>query len=174
MVRIQCSYCQALGFICSWETKISQVAQHGHGGIIWKTRNMSIWLTSKRRVFWLLLVMTFAKLNHGCTGEGNGNPLLYSCLENPMDRRAWWARVHGITKSLTEWLTHTHTHKYQGLHYALIRIGLVLSSQQILIFISLAYQSLIVQFLVWTSYRLSTKIPWYKHSWSWILVSTSM
>ena len=28
-------------------------------------------------------------------GEGNGNPLQYSCLENPMDRGAWWAAVHG-------------------------------------------------------------------------------
>ena len=34
-------------------------------------------------------------------GEGNGNPLQYSCLENPMDRGAWWATVHGITKSRT-------------------------------------------------------------------------
>ena len=33
-------------------------------------------------------------------GEGNGNPLQYSCLENPMDRRAWWATVHGVTKEL--------------------------------------------------------------------------
>ena len=32
-------------------------------------------------------------------GEGNGNPLQYSCLENPMDGGAWWATVHGITKS---------------------------------------------------------------------------
>jgi len=31
-------------------------------------------------------------------GEGNGNPLWYSCLENPMDRGAWWAKVHGVTK----------------------------------------------------------------------------
>ena len=31
-------------------------------------------------------------------GEGNGNPLQYSCLENPMDRRAWWATVHGVTE----------------------------------------------------------------------------
>ena len=30
---------------------------------------------------------------------GNGNPLQYSCLENPMDGRAWWATVHGVTKS---------------------------------------------------------------------------
>ena len=30
---------------------------------------------------------------------GDGNPLQYSCLENPMDREAWWATVHGVTKS---------------------------------------------------------------------------
>ena len=32
-------------------------------------------------------------------GGGHGNLLWYSCLENPMDRRAWWATVHGVTKS---------------------------------------------------------------------------
>ena len=31
-------------------------------------------------------------------GEGNGNPLQYSCLGNPMDRGAWWATVHGVAK----------------------------------------------------------------------------
>ena len=31
-------------------------------------------------------------------GGGNGHPLQYSCLENPMDRGAWWAAVHGVTK----------------------------------------------------------------------------
>ena len=34
-------------------------------------------------------------------GEGNGNPLQYSCLENSMNRGAWWATVHGVTKSQT-------------------------------------------------------------------------
>ena len=34
-------------------------------------------------------------------GGGNGNPLQYSCLENPMDRETWWATVHGVTKSWT-------------------------------------------------------------------------
>ena len=34
-------------------------------------------------------------------GGGHGNPLQYSCLENPMDRGAWWAIVHGVTKSQT-------------------------------------------------------------------------
>ena len=36
-----------------------------------------------------------------CIGEGNGNPLQYSCLEHPMDRGAWWATVHGVAKSQT-------------------------------------------------------------------------
>ena len=34
-------------------------------------------------------------------GEGNGNPLQYSCMENSMDRGAWWATVHGEAKSRT-------------------------------------------------------------------------
>ena len=34
-------------------------------------------------------------------GEENGYPVFYSCLENPMDRGAWWATVHGVTKSQT-------------------------------------------------------------------------
>ena len=34
-------------------------------------------------------------------GEGNGNPLQYSCLENPMDRGAWWATVYGVAESDT-------------------------------------------------------------------------
>ena len=34
-------------------------------------------------------------------GEGNGNPLQYSCLENPMDKAAWQATVHGVAKSRT-------------------------------------------------------------------------
>ena len=35
-------------------------------------------------------------------GKGNGNPLQYSCLENPTDRGAWRATVHGVTKSWTQ------------------------------------------------------------------------
>ena len=41
-------------------------------------------------------------------GEGNGNPLQYSCLENSMDRETWWATVHGVTKSWTR-LSDQHT-----------------------------------------------------------------
>ena len=36
-----------------------------------------------------------------CIGEGNGNPLQYSCLENPGDGGAWWAAIYGVTQSRT-------------------------------------------------------------------------
>ena len=44
------------------------------------------------------------------SGEGNGNPFQYSCLENSMFRGAWRVIVHGVTKSQTRLSTHTHTH----------------------------------------------------------------
>ena len=47
-------------------------------------------------------------------GEGNGNPLQYSCLENPMDREAWWATVHGVAKSLTRPSDLTFTFTIRG------------------------------------------------------------
>ena len=52
-------------------------------------------------------------LLHGShlNGEGNGNPLQYSCPENPTDRGTWWAIVHGITKSQTRLSSYTHTGK---------------------------------------------------------------
>ena len=46
-------------------------------------------------------------------GEGNSYPLQYSCLENPIDRGAWWTLVHRISKlDMTERLTHTHTYMF--------------------------------------------------------------
>ena len=45
-------------------------------------------------------------------GDGNGNPLQYSCLENPMDGGAWWATVHGVTKSWTRLSNFTYYHKF--------------------------------------------------------------
>ena len=40
--------------------------------------------------------------------EGNSNPLQYSCLENSMDKGAWWATVHGVSKSCTPLSINTH------------------------------------------------------------------
>ena len=49
-------------------------------------------------------------------GEGNGNPLQYSCLGNTMARGAWRATVHGVTKSWTQLSTHVHTHTHTCTH----------------------------------------------------------
>ena len=56
-------------------------------------------------------------------GEGNGNPLQYS-LENPMDRGAWRATVHGVTKSQTQLSTHAHTHTHTHTHTQTYQVSL--------------------------------------------------
>ena len=53
-------------------------------------------------------------------GIGNGNPLQYSCLENSMDRGAWWATVHEVTKesdTAEELGTHTHSREPRDLSH---------------------------------------------------------
>ena len=50
-----------------------------------------------------------------CIGEGNGTPLQYSCLENPMDGGAWWAAIYGVTRSQTQlkWLSSSSSSNFQ-------------------------------------------------------------
>ena len=48
-------------------------------------------------------------------GEGNGTPLQYSCLENPMDRGAWWATVHGVARRRTRLSDFTFTFQFPAL-----------------------------------------------------------
>ena len=48
-------------------------------------------------------------------GEGNGTPIQYSCLENPMDGGAWWAAVHGVARSQTRLSDFTFTFHFQAL-----------------------------------------------------------
>ena len=53
-------------------------------------------------------------------GEGNGNSLQYSCLENPMDRVAWWATVRGVAKSWTRLKQlSTHAERNKNIYYYL-------------------------------------------------------
>ena len=51
----------------------------------------------------------------GFPGEGNVTLLQYSCLENPMDRGAWWAAVHGVAKSRTQLSDFTFTFDFPAL-----------------------------------------------------------
>ena len=50
-----------------------------------------------------------------CIGEGNGNPLQCSCLENPRDGRAWWAAVYGVAQSQTQLSDFTFTFHFHAL-----------------------------------------------------------
>ena len=71
-----------------------------------------------------------------CPGEGNGNPLQYSCLENSMDRGAWQATVHGVAKSQTR-LNNCHsslTHDQLLNHKLCFRSVKVLVTQSIRLF----------------------------------------
>ena len=54
-------------------------------------------------------------------GEGNGNLLQYSCLENPMDRGAWWTTVHGVAESWTRLSNFTFTIGVSSTHHHLVR-----------------------------------------------------
>ena len=49
-----------------------------------------------------------------CRGEGNGTPLQYSCLENPMEEGAWWATVHGVAESQTQLSDFTFTFHFHA------------------------------------------------------------
>ena len=52
---------------------------------------------------------------HSQIREGNGNPLQYSCLANPMDGGAWWAAVHGVARSQTRLSDFTFTFHFHAL-----------------------------------------------------------
>ena len=65
------------------------------------------------------LLLEISKFNftfgRGKIGEGNGTPLQYSCLENPMDGGTWWAAVHGVAKSRTRLSDFTFTFHFHAL-----------------------------------------------------------
>ena len=62
-------------------------------------------------------------------GEGYGNPLQYSCLENPMDREAWWVAVHGVSKSRTRLSDFTFTFHFHALEKKLATHSCILASR---------------------------------------------
>ena len=60
-------------------------------------------------------------------GEGNGTPLQYSCLENPMDGGAWWAAAHGVARSQTRLSDFTFTFHFHALEKAMATHSSVLA-----------------------------------------------
>ena len=54
-------------------------------------------------------------MSYNKNGEGNGTPLQYSCLENPMDGRAWWSAAYGVAKSRTGLSDFTFTFHFHAL-----------------------------------------------------------
>ena len=76
-------------------------------------------------------------------GEGDINPLQYSCLGNPMDRGAWWVTVQGVTKirtQLSDWARrHKHTHHWTWYSMKNIpKVGLLLSVESSLFLVSIS------------------------------------
>ena len=61
------------------------------------------------------IIEIFNILLHNWSGEGNGTPLQYSCLENPIDGGAWWAAIHGVAKSQTRLSDFTFTFHFHAL-----------------------------------------------------------
>ena len=61
--------------------------------------------------------------------KGNGTPLQYSCLENPMDRGAWWAAVHGVAKSWTRLNDFTFTSHFHALEEEMATHSSVLAGE---------------------------------------------
>ena len=78
------------------------------------------WLMSFHIHYYILseecfLIYLFLLKYSRFTGEGNGTPLQYSCLESPMGRGAWWAAVHGVAKSRTRLSDFTFTFHFHAL-----------------------------------------------------------
>ena len=68
-----------------------------------------------RNFFFKVISLLFNTLSRFVSGEGNGNPLQYFCLENPMDGGSWWAVVHGVSKSRTRLSDFTFTFHFHAL-----------------------------------------------------------
>ena len=78
------------------------------------TTGKTIALT-KRTFVGKVMSLLFNMLSRLVIGEGNGTPLQYSCLENPMDGGAWWAAVHEVAQSRTRLSDFTFTFHFHAL-----------------------------------------------------------
>ena len=100
-------------FSFSWTISITFSFQSWFLKVQWKLKlpmnlQVLIFAMGSHRVWqdWATNTLCISKL---MAGEGNGNPLQYSCLENPVDEEAWYAIVHGVPKSWTRLHFHFQT-----------------------------------------------------------------
>ena len=105
---------------------VFQIAKGRERKVIWETERLTLsfmWLLplcSPVRIFlvWQIYItqnLSFYPFLGERFGEGNGNPLQYSCLENPVQGGAWWAAVHGVAKSGTRLSDFTFTFHFHAL-----------------------------------------------------------
>ena len=90
-------------------------------------------------------------------GRGHGNTLQYSCLDNPMDRRAWWATVHGVTRVRQDWeIKHsTQHHVFYLLYDFIFLLHFFLSSSKLLFpfsCLNMSYLSLCICYLIFLKF----------------------
>ena len=94
-------------FACSWQLVLFRILAPHSSTLAWKIP----WTEEPGRLQSVGLLRVghdwVTSLSLSCIGEGNGNPLQCSCLENPRDRGAWWAAVYGVAQSWTwlKWLS---------------------------------------------------------------------
>ena len=84
------------------KTMLSSSGESGHPCLVLDFRGNAFNFSPLRIMFAEgLSYIVFIMLSYVPSGEGNGNPLQCSCLENPRDGGAWWAAVYGVTQSRT-------------------------------------------------------------------------
>ena len=94
-----------------------RVTEHGENSHTLTSAQATLSFTSWAMDVFLDMMVTLVTINEKekC---GNGNPLRYSCLENPMDGGAWWAAVHRVTKSWTQLSDFTFTFHFHACQVA--------------------------------------------------------
>ena len=92
-------------------------------------------------------------------GEGNGTPLQYSCLENPMDGGAWWAAVHGVAQSRTRlnWLSSSSSSSVNSL----FKFSFTLTARDVKYLLKISICLLVIRIL--TSVKLFLKLDFFFH-----------
>ena len=136
---------------------------------------------------WLVVCDCGFSLSALWCGEGDGTPLQYSCLENPMDRGAWWAAVHGVAKSQTRLSDFPFTFHFHALEKEMATHSSVLAwriktrrerspmfpwtgMHCFLLFLISVYVHSYNSYLLCTSPHPTTKTPWSKkQTWKMML-----